>query len=222
MKIKKMVGAVALTAALAMGSVPAFATTLDDEVGSLGDAFDDTGSGSTEITTRIDNTSTQVQARVPLSLVVVFNSNGYSEITAPTADAYGITCTGSDAIKLSKVEIADWNSDDFVSTTIVDNGDGTYSDFVDPDTLLEGSNIMFTLKIGSNFNWLTEDHGTSAWKATDKNSLPGAAKWTAPTIQPEDTLGIEIGGVSYFENPIDTDDLTDSSVCKIVYTITAA
>ena len=56
MKMKKMIGAFALTAALAMGTAPAFAA----QVGTDNDEFSD--NGSTEIKAKVDNINPQVRA----------------------------------------------------------------------------------------------------------------------------------------------------------------
>ncbi len=96
MKLTKIVGAFALTAALAMGTVPAFASGATLEVGNDGvftDAGNDAdGNPQAKASTTIKGTTinSQIQATVPISLTVVVPSDGQGPILTPSPDKYVI------------------------------------------------------------------------------------------------------------------------------------
>lgn len=100
MKLTKTLGAFALTAALAMGAIPAFAAGVD--VSSVEDQFvqqagdaNDTASASTTIKGTAINE--QLNAVIPIELTVVTPSAG-GTLTCPDASAYRITNKGSSDI----------------------------------------------------------------------------------------------------------------------------
>lgn len=126
MKATKLLGSVALTAALAMGTMPAFAQAtaptdwengVDQGIGGAG--VSSTNKMITNLTTDSTNTnhksgtgSTAVKASVfdadmqvtiPLQLSVAFASIG-SELTCPTAGTYQIINNGTKAVKITNIK----------------------------------------------------------------------------------------------------------------------
>lgn len=213
MKMKKMIGAFALTAALAMGTAPAFAAS----VGTDNDEFSE--NGSTEIKAKIDNVNPQVRATVPLLVTVVFGSNGHSDIIGPNPSAYKITNVGTGNIQVTEAEITDMN-EYFSSEPIYNDG----SDWVDENGDAVSTNaIMLTYKTDGNNTYLTTNHPLSAAKSTvvDKQYVSDALKFTAEQLAPNDELGITLGGHACFPSAISMDGKSDT-LCKIKYTIAAA
>lgn len=220
MKIKKMVGAVALTAALAMGSVPAFAASVDD---STTNEFSD--NGSTEIKAKVDNFNSNVRAKVPLKVVVVFGGTGASEITGPTASSYAIENIGDGPIKVTNAEITGMNST-FISEAIYEDSDVWYDS--NDDEITEGNYLMFTYETAGNKTYLTDGHKLSDAKAkagkspNDEAYVEGAKTFSAETLAAKgDKLEIQLGGKAFFKDTISNDQLTDT-LCSIKYTITTA
>ncbi len=222
MKMKKMVGALALTAALAMGTAPAFAA----QVGSDNDEFSD--NGSTEIKAKVDNINPAIRATVPLQVTVVFGSNGGSDIVGPNSSAYKITNVGTGDIKVTEAEITDVNNV-FTTTAMGTDGAGKYKtwDSVNEEwkALDSGDHLMFVFEAGTFKNYLTDGHAASAGLANNPHTrlVPGATAW--PTdglhIAKDADLPITLGGVAYFNSTFTQDNLTDT-LCKIKYTIAAA
>ena len=69
-KTKKMAAALALSAALAMGAVPAFAADASvGKTGSFADGNDNTGSASTAL--NVYATASQIQATIPVDITIV-------------------------------------------------------------------------------------------------------------------------------------------------------
>ncbi len=106
MKLTKMAGAFALTAAMAMTAVPAFAAVgVDNE-----ELFTTTGNGSNATGTQTtvveaEAVNTQLMATIPTKVAIVIPSSGTGAIVAPQASAYKITNTGtSNAIQLKSVQ----------------------------------------------------------------------------------------------------------------------
>lgn len=126
MKAKKLLGSIALTAALAMGTMPAFASTtapsdwltnVDQGIGGAGvsdntqlmnvnqtnasDPNSKVGTGSTAVKASVFDADLNVT--VPLQLSVAFASTG-SELTTPSSGAYKITNNGTkNDVKLTRV-----------------------------------------------------------------------------------------------------------------------
>lgn len=221
MKIKKMVGALALTAALAMGSVPAFAVPSED---GKSDEFSD--SGSTEVKATVDTVSKQVRASVPLSVAVVFAANGAGEITGPTAGAYKITNIGEGDIKLTDIAIEGMNNV-FTSSAILKTG----TDYTDTngDEFTTGDHLMLTIKTAGNTAYLTTDHSAKAQKkvSDDKAIIEGifgtanVKAWSDELIEVGNNLPIELGGLHVFNSTLDSGEMTDT-LCNLKCTIAAA
>lgn len=83
---KKMFAALALSATLAMGAVPAFAEGLDDEVGA-GGKIDKTSGQDTVVS--VKTVVGQIDATVPTKVVISANTDG-GDVDVPSADAYKI------------------------------------------------------------------------------------------------------------------------------------
>lgn len=228
MKMKKMIGAVALTAALAMGSVPAFAASASNDAAD--NAFSD--SGSTEIRAKVDNVDPNVRATVPLKVVVVMGATGGGQIMGPSADSYKITNIGDGDINVTDAELTDFNSV-FTSQIVWENSAGNWvtGTSTNGTQLTSGDSLMFTLaatsdETGNEANvYLTTDHkasdqGTSAAEGRPLGGNPGG--WEDMTIAAQGgELPLTLGGNYYFTSTLDSGELTDA-LCKIKYTIAAA
>lgn len=216
MKMKKMVGALALTAALAMGTAPAFAAP-----GATGEsAFDNTDKGSTDIKAEVQKSlNTQIQAKVPLQVVVTFGSTGASDILGPTADMYKITNTGEDTIAVENVEVTAPKAPFTSEAIYLDGSNWSTSEAA----ITSGNYLMFTYKTAQNNTYLTPDHSlASAKKATDiLYAGSDAVTFVKETIAKGDSLGIEFAGKAYFTGTIAASDVADT-LCQVKYTIGAA
>ena len=218
MKMKKMIGAFALTAALAMGTAPAFAA----QVGTDNDEFSD--NGSTEIKAKVDNINPQVRATVPLQVTVVFGSNGGSDIVGPNSSAYKITNVGEGNIKLTEAEITDVNTV-FTTTEMGTFGENKFKTYdgnnMEWNEITSGDHLNFTFKADTFENYLTVGHKAS--EAKGKLYVENATAWPTDgiSIAKGADLPIELGGVAYFTSTFTQDNLTDT-LCKIKYTIAAA
>lgn len=214
MKMKKMVGAIALTAALAMGTAPAFAASTDNE-------FSD--SGSTEVKAKVDTVNKQVRASVPLQVGVVFGATGGGEITGPTAGAYKVTNIGEGDIKLTNIELTNVHSTFTASPIYFDGTD--YTD-LEGTPFTTGNHIMLTITTDTNNAYLTESHPANAQKAlgddkTAMENLGGAKKWTDESIAVGADLPITLGGLHWFKETLAAGDMTDT-LCNLKVTIAAA
>ena len=115
MKSTKMIGAFALTAALAMGTVPAFAATsapLAENDEYINASYTNTsnilegstGSATTEV--EVFSVNSQINATIPVKVVVVVPSIG-GDIVAPTAKAYQIKNLGDGDIEVTQAKETD-------------------------------------------------------------------------------------------------------------------
>lgn len=210
MKMKKILGTAALTAALALGTTPAFAASVADD-GST-NAFSD--SGSTEVKAKVDTVNKQVRAQVPLSVTVVFAGHGASDIMGPSASSYKITNIGEGDIKITDAEISGVNE-------LFDCSPIRLTDIEDES--VEGDKMMFYYITKNNKTYLTSNHKLSqaTTGTTQTRYIAGAKGFTAEELAPGESLGIELGGKAYFNSTFTQDDLTDT-LCTIKYTIAAA
>lgn len=105
MKLTKMAGAFALTAAMALTTVPAFAAvgaSNEELFTDIGNNTNPVGQQSTEVWAETTNAS--IMAMVPTRVAIVIPSSGENAIMAPQASAYKITNTGTqNAIRLTSV-----------------------------------------------------------------------------------------------------------------------
>lgn len=115
MKLSKMAGAFALTAALAMGTVPALAA--ETATGNMKDFSDGATWGSSNEAAATGDTvvrafafNEQLNATIPLEITVVFPSTG-GAITAPDKTAYKIVNNSTKAdIKVVEAELSGANT----------------------------------------------------------------------------------------------------------------
>lgn len=218
MKMKKMVGALALTAALAMGTAPAFAAGTETE-----NAFSD--SGSTKVKAKVDTVNKQVRATVPLQVTVVFGATGGGEITGPTADAYKVTNIGEGDIKLTNIELTNMHTT-FTSSPIYFDG----TDYMDltGTAYTTGNHIMFTVQTpNGNYAYVTTNHAANAQKAIgdDKTVIEGldgtAKKWTDEAIAVGADCPITLGGLHWFKDTLASGEMSDT-LCNLKVTIASA
>ena len=104
-KMSKTLGAVAASAALAIGcAMPAFAAEGSVNAETQNIVGDATGAtGETEVRLFGYDSSSQIVATIPVSLTVAAPQDG-GAITPPTADKYAITNQGDLGIKVTKVK----------------------------------------------------------------------------------------------------------------------
>lgn len=226
MKMKKMVGALALTAALAMGTAPAFAASASTPDPAT-DAFSE--NGSTEIKAKVDNVNPAIRATVPLQVTVVFGSHEGSDIIGPNSSAYKITNVGTGNIKLTEAEITDMSSVFTSSALNMTEGANKYGVFNSSSFAWEkpttGDHLNFSIAAGTFKNYLTTGHKASqaTGAGVETQIMTDATAWPAGGIQINTgaDLPITLGGVAYFNSTFTQDNLTDT-LCKIKYTIASA
>ncbi len=223
MKMKKMVGAVAVAAALAMGTcVPAFATGGASASDATENPFSD--SGNTVIKAHIDNVDKNIRATVPLNVTVVFGGQGGSDIIAPSSTDYKITNIGEGPIQVSEVEMSGVNT--------LFNAEGIYeldgAWYNDAGQITTGNYMMLTYKTAAMNTFLGTSHPLTAAKAkagknnNDEDYVTGATNFSAEQIAVGSDLPIELGGKVYVSTgKISQEDLTDT-LCTLKYTIAAA
>lgn len=117
MRARKMVGVLALTAALAMGSVPAFATSSDPgtviaddnnaikEITAASEGATATGSSSTGIDINYDKT--QINVAVPVKLVIGASNGAGTDLVCPSTGKYYITNNSGAAIYLTQFQVTE-------------------------------------------------------------------------------------------------------------------
>ena len=208
--MKKMIGAFALTAALAMGTAPAFAASVSSETEDFSD------NGSTEVKAKVEKVvNPQMKATVPLQITVVFGAEGASDILGPSPTAYYIENTGEDDIKVVDAEITGLNSL-FTNQAVQLNGQ-------EEAVVGTGNNLMFYLTTENNNCYLTAGH-TAAQQtngSVQNKYFPAsqpAIRWSDEELAFGDKMEITIGGKAYFNEKISQDKLTDA-ICSIMYTI---
>lgn len=226
MKIKKMAGALALSAALAMGTaMPAFAASATEET-----AFSGTD-GSTEIKASV--LDTQLQATVPLHVAIVFNADsGVGDIKAPDASKYAITNTGEGSIKVTEATIENGDAVEKAGLTIAGwywyNKNNNAYGIGNAKHATTGNYVMLTFDDGTNVTYLAPDHPLSAANAEDDQGYMdtmgedvAATDHTVVTIDKDSKLPIQLGGKTRFGTAVDNTQLTDV-LCTIKYTIAKA
>lgn len=88
MKLTKMAGAFALTAALAMTAVPAFAAADATNTDNFKDGGNNTATATTKVYAEAINAS--LNATIPTRVAIVVPATGSGEIKAPSSDVYKI------------------------------------------------------------------------------------------------------------------------------------
>ena len=196
-KTKKMAAALALSAALAMGAVPAFAADASvGKTGSFADGNDNTGSASTAL--NVYATASQIQATIPVDITIVTPIEG-GTITAPSADAYKIV--NNNATKALKV------------TTVqgVDNaGWKAVTELTNPKNNMSATTgeMKLTVKAGSSAAMSIESENAT--------SIPTEAQsyFTAPA---NGELGLELAGTTSVKSNLTAN--TTYPAVKITYTV---
>lgn len=227
MKATKLLGSVALTAALAMGTIPAFAqgTAPTDwepnvDAGIGGANVSSTNKMITNLTNTNDNKkqgtgSTAVKASVfdadmqvtiPLQLSVAFASIG-SELTCPSPGTYQIINSGTKAVNITNIKAT---SSQF--TILPESG-------VDPEGAESATRtIAMVLDFGNNQK---VDLGSISASGVDGNlSASGqAGKINIPAGAP---VGVNISGkTNKFQTPMSV-GYQLSTIMDIVYTVETA
>lgn len=88
MKLTKMAGAFALTAALAMTAVPAFAAADATNTDNFKDGGNNTATATTKVYAEAINAA--LNATIPTRVAIVVPATGSGEIKAPSSDVYKI------------------------------------------------------------------------------------------------------------------------------------
>lgn len=236
-KTSKLFGAVALSAALALGTaVPAFAdpTFNDDQIGVDGsnevqtatmDA--DTTSGNTNVF--LKTTTTQINATIPLDIVVTANVEGGAMVT-PSETAYTISNNNENANLYVKKAVAStetgWTG---ASDAVWPATGGTAA--ADPNAA-NGSFLMRITAKNDTKTWPsvvlvssnpalkeTSDATASCAREIDVNDkwiVPPASSNTAPGV-----LKLKLEGVASAIKNLKADNTTTEKIMTITYTVTA-
>lgn len=207
MKMKKMIGALALTAALAMGTTPAFAAGTsvgnDQLFSQLGNAADNKAQGNTIVNGMPINA--QLIVSVPIDITVVVPTTG-GELICPTSTAYRIQNRSNNSVFVIGAQL-----EDGAFTAVADATDTTNV----PAATTGGGRA-----ISLNANNLSLGDKTSTQTAMAKT---GTTPWeiTAGSAATPTDYGITLAGTTndLSANPLTSGSLT-SNMCKIVYTIT--
>lgn len=196
-KTKKMAAALALSAALAMGAVPAFAADASvNSSGSFTDGNDNTGAAST--TLNVYATASQIQATIPVDITVVTPLEG-GAITAPSASAYKIVnnnaTSGLKVTKVQGVDNAGWKA---------------VTELTNPKTNMAAATgeMKLTVKAGSS--------AAMAIDSSAATSIPAEAQsyFTAPA---SGELGLTLAGTTSVKSNLTAD--TTYPAVKIAYTV---
>lgn len=199
MKLTKFAGAFALTAAMAMTAVPAFAAADATNVEQFTDAGNNTATAQTKVYAQAINTS--LNAEIPTRVAIVIPSTGAAAFQAPTSEAYKITNKGTNAIYLKAVAATSG------SLTI---GTVPATAGVPNTTGLLQNTIDATVGVGS--------FKTALSAATGANGaqVPSA---TPVQIAAGQEAGIDLSGnVGIVNGPLSSNNL-NSAVMTISYTI---
>lgn len=233
MKMKKMVGALALSAALAMGTAPAFAASASD---AAQNEFSTDG-GNTVIKAQVKNIDENICATVPLNVVVVFGSQGHSKIIAPSASEYQITNTGKGDIKLTEGAIESGSNNTGITMDWMTAGAAETDPWVDKSGTAIANNaprLMLTWGTtagGSAFKtYLSDSHAlsnaTNADKVDSKYNpvYSDFAEWPTGgiTIAKDTAIDIQLGGDVYNGGTALSLSESTDTLCKIKYTIAKA
>lgn len=204
MKMKKMIGALALTAALAMGTTPAFAAGTsvgnDQLFAQIGNAADNMAQGSTVVNGQAINA--QLIVTVPIELTVVVPTVG-GDLICPSSSAYRIQNQSNNSVYVIGAQI---NKNSF---EVVEDAHATAADYTTVGRAM-------TLKA----NGLNLGHKTSTDTAMKTESV---APWeiTSGSAATPTNLPIELTGYTndFTAAPL-TSGQSTGAMCTIVYTIT--
>lgn len=209
MKMKKMVGALALTAALAMGTTPAFASGTavgnDQLFSQLGNAADNKAQGNTVVNGMPINA--QLIVSVPIDITVVVPTTG-GELICPSKTAYRIQNQSNNSV--------------YVIGAQLENGSFKAVADASSEPALDSSSTAGDRAISLIGNGLSFGDKTTGKTAM---SNTGTVPWeiSAGTSATPTNYEIELSGCTnvFAAQPLTSGSLT-SNMCKIVYTITNA
>ncbi len=198
MKLTKMAGAFALTAAMAMATVPAFAATSAENVEQFVSAGD--GSGATASTdVKFEVVDAALNATIPTKVAIVIPSSG-GTITGPTN--YEITNNSTGGIRVAKLQVSAPNANMSIPTT---------SWTTDPSTPTTGGVALATLSIGG---------GSPMQLVASTAGITVQTSYTGATIAQGGKASLELGG-KVLATTLSASELT-STAMKIQYTIQTA
>lgn len=239
-KTSKLFGAVALSAALALGTaVPAFAdpTFNDDQIGVDGSnkvqtATMDAGTTSGNTNVFLKTTTTQINATIPLDIVVTANVEGGAMVT-PSKEAYKISNNNEKANLYVKSATAtlegtsnEWKSamDKTWPAAAVATKDnnatkGSILMRVDPSASINGTDTTWdpVLLIATES---TVTNGSSTYKKT----IDSDKKWIVPAATDASTPGVlnlQLVGANSEINGLKADNTTIEKIMTVTYTVTA-
>lgn len=216
MKMKKMVGALALTAALAMGTTPAFASGTavgnDQLFSQIGNAADNKAQGDTVVNGMPINA--QLIVSVPIDITVVVPTTG-GELICPTSTAYRIQNRSNNSVYVIGAQLENGSF-----TAVADASDATGTMQTVNDYSSNGGKRTISL-VGNGLSFGDKDTASSPNKTAMANT--GTSPWeiTAGTAATPTDYGITLSGCTndFSAAPLTSGTLT-SNMCKIVYTIT--
>ncbi len=201
---RKMFAALALSATLAMGAVPAFADEPKDTDATGPDAFKE-NAATTTVSIKTD--ASQISAVIPMQVQIVANAAG-GDIAAPTAAKYRITNKSSFDIYVTKISgaaVADsgWNLKPSIAD-INNNADGAVGD------------IALGVKKADDAAAAVIPVGAEQKVTGDKMKMEKAPAAGASTTAHE--LGLEVSGQT---TKVKSVAATATEAVKITYTISA-
>lgn len=229
-KTSKVFGALAVSAALAMGTMgSAFAApTVGTEKGDLKDE-----ANSTTIV-ELEAIASQINATIPLNVTVVADIDGVEQMVTPSEGAYKITnnstsgrlfVTGVEAtLSNADVDNPSWNAANTNSPEGVSSSPNT------ADSTPAIGSVCLTLTSGELVDGMGDDAGKKVFGTTTNDSIVLVGK--TPKTSPNDwvvakktgdvagELGLKIeGGNSKLSN-ISTEESSAQELVKVKYTVT--
>lgn len=209
---RKMFAALALSATLAMGAVPAFAADADMEPGVSTETKnfkDDNNKASTVVSVKTD--ASQISAIIPMKMTVVADANGGS-IKAPSAEAYKVTNNSSFDVYITSVKGVEKVHDDWqlISNAQAGNASG-------------GTIADISLKIGKmTADGTAIDAATQTTVSTSETAISGAKELKVGAVKADDVnanvLGIAVEGSTTKASKVNA---TAVDVIGLEYTISA-
>lgn len=208
---RKMFAALALSATLAMGAVPAFAADGDMTPGVEGSSnFKDNNNKATT-TVSIKTDASQISATIPMKMTVIADANG-GPIKAPGTDAYKVTNNSSFDVYITSVKGVEKVRDDWqlISNAQAGNSSG-------------GSIADISLKIGKMAaDGDAIDAATQTIVSTSETAISGAKELKVGAVDTNDAtanvLGIAIEGSTTKASKVNA---TAVDVIGLEYTISA-
>lgn len=206
MKLTKIAGAVALTAALAMSAVPAFAAVDATNVENF--KVSNTDPNTSEATTEVyyELLNSDLNASIPTRVCVAIPTTG-GRITAPDSSAYVIKNNGTNTkgLKITKIS-------SMPGALAFSDSEGAVKNSKD--------SIYVTLKLGTNTPLQLKGNTTNFAIQGDR-TLIGATDNSTLTIAPGGKMELGLYGnvaLANSKKPLSAANLT-SSLLSITYTI---